>query len=223
MDEWLYDLYADLPRQGPGSAEATRRAFQAMQALPTSPRILDIGCGTGKQTLDLATLTDGEVVAVDNYAPFLQRLQERAIAVGVGDRIRCIAADMAALEFPEASFDILWSEGAIYSIGFQRGLEIWQPLLRSAGHIAVTEISWLKPDYPEALQQFWAMEYPAMKSLTENVALVQAAGYRLIEHFMLSEQDWWQDYYAPLETRVAELKKAWEAIAPNKKYSICCR
>src|SRR5262249_11799155 len=58
-------------------------------------------------------------------------------------------ASMSALDFPDASFDLIWSEGAIYVMGFAEGLRAWKRLLKPHGAIAVTELSWLGPDIPE--------------------------------------------------------------------------
>ena len=52
--EYFFELFGDLPRQGPGCGEATLRALELLKDLPPQPKVLDIGCGSGMQTLILA-------------------------------------------------------------------------------------------------------------------------------------------------------------------------
>ena len=79
MDDmaYLYELYEALPRCGPGDTEATRRAFTAIFHTSEVPDILDIGCGTGDQTIELAKLSMGNILALDNHRPFLDQLMLR--------------------------------------------------------------------------------------------------------------------------------------------------
>ena len=113
MDKFL-EIYGTLPRAGPGSNELTRRAFRMMEALPSSPRILDVGCGPGMQTIELLRLSDGTVVALDLLPQMLERLEAEADAAGVSDRLVTLEQDMKEMTFPPSSFDVIWSEGAIY-------------------------------------------------------------------------------------------------------------
>jgi ubiquinone/menaquinone biosynthesis C-methylase UbiE len=198
----FYDVFNDLPRQGPGDAKSTGRALSVMTERPANPRILDVGCGTGAQTLDLARLIDGEILAVDNHQPFLDALQKKASEPGLSGRIRVLNSDMNDLHLGDQSFDIIWSEGAIYIMGFEKGLKEMQRLLKPSGYVAVTEVSWLKPEPPAELCEFWNREYPAIQSIDHNLNIVKEAGYSVISHFVLPESSWLNDYYKPLEARL---------------------
>ena len=112
---------------------------------------------------------------------------------------------MFELDLDPASFDVIWSEGAIYIIGFERGLCEWKPLLKTGGYLAVTELTWLKPDPPGEIKAYWNENYPGMKMVEENLAIIQAAGYRQVGHFILPDSSWWDDYYTPLEKRIVML------------------
>jgi ubiquinone/menaquinone biosynthesis C-methylase UbiE len=68
-----------------------------MTNLPAGPRILDIGCGPGKQTLDLAGLGNGSIVALDICWPFLVTLQEKIKSGGLGERVICVRGSMDSL------------------------------------------------------------------------------------------------------------------------------
>ena len=81
--KYLYELCERLPRCGPGDNQSTRRAFNTMTKLPKEPSILDIGCGTGMQTIELAKISNGKIIAVDNYQGFsLRRFSFRGIING---------------------------------------------------------------------------------------------------------------------------------------------
>lgn len=205
LKEIFFEIHSGLPREGPGCFGATRRAFQMLD-LPDCPAILDAGCGPGQQTLDLASLSNGRITALDNHRPYLERVEARARERGVADRITTCLGDMADLPFPPAFFDVIWSEGAIYNIGFQEGLALWRDFLKPGGYAAVTEITWLKPDPPAELVEFWGEDYPPMAEAPENVSRVTRAGYDLLGHFPLPRSAWWDDYYSPIESKLPSLR-----------------
>ena len=217
MMEIFFEIHRDLPREAPGSEACTRRALAMIPALPEDPRILDIGCGPGAQTLVLARQTGGRVIALDTHQPFLDDLNRRAERAGLASRIHTQHGDMTALDFEEASFDVIWSEGAIYIMGFREGVQAWRRFLKPGGVLALTEAAWLVDDPPEEARRFWQAAYPAMKHAEENVAILQDAGYTLLGHFPLPESAWWDDYYTPVERRLAALREKYrddpEALA----------
>ncbi len=202
----FWEIHQDLPREGPGEDASTRRAFQALPGLPPRPQIVDMGCGPGMQTLELARLTGGQILAIDTHQPFLDDLQRRAAAAGLAE---CISTCQVSMENPPCapgSLDLIWSEGAIYNIGFFDGLRRWRTLLKPGGYAAVTELSWLQPDPPEAARAFWAEGYPHMHTVEQNLALAGSAGYRIVGHFTLPESAWMDWYYGPMERRLEMLR-----------------
>jgi ubiquinone/menaquinone biosynthesis C-methylase UbiE len=201
----FFEIHKDNPREGPGDNASTRRAFAMLKDLPPQPRILDIGCGPGMQTLELARISDGHIIAVDNHQPFLDILHRRAQEAGLSDRIEVRVQTMFDLEFPSRSFDVIWAEGAIYIIGFKKGLEEWRDYLKPGGFLAVTEVSWLKPEPPPALKNFWDINYPDIKTPEENSRTIRDSGYIETGHFVLPESAWWE-YYNPLLKRISMLR-----------------
>lgn len=210
--ELMFEIHKDLPREGPGNLESTRRAFELLPWLPAQPRILDIACGPGMQTLHLAQLSDAHITAVDTHEPFLQALRQAAEQSGFASRISALNRSMFDLKFDQP-FDVVWCEGAIYIIGFEEGLKAWKPLLKSGGYLAVTEISWLKPNAPPACRAFWERDYPGMESVEVNLRRIERQGYRLLGHFTLPESAWWQHYYTPLEARLKVLRERYAGNA----------
>ena len=134
-----------------------------MSGVGPGTRLLDIGCGTGAQTVVLAQSSPARIVAVDNHPPFIDALNREARRLGIADRLEARVADMRFLEFADGSFDLIWCEGAIYNVGVEAGLRDWRRMLRRDGHVALTEVCWRKPDPPAECAAFWSREYPEIR------------------------------------------------------------
>jgi len=201
----LVDLHLHGNRQGPGSAAQTRAAI-ALAGLADRPgplRIADIGCGTGASTLVLAQDLDAEIAAVDFLPEFLDELRTRAQAAGLAARIRTHAVPMDGLPFAEASLDVIWSEGAIYNIGFENGIQLWRPYLKPGGILAVSELTWLTNQRPAELDHYWQVAYPEVATAATKIQALERHGYALTGYFALPPECWIATYYRPLQERFA--------------------
>ena len=207
MIELLVELHEGLDRLGPGDDLSTLRALRLCTELPPRPDILDIGCGTGAQTLTLAKNTDGMITATDLVPSMLSAVTERVAASGLQSRVTTLAADMRSLPFADGEFDLLWSEGALYIIGFDAGLATWRRLLKPHGYLVVSEASWFRPSPPAELAEFWAQGYPGMRSVQANAAAAKAVGWEVTATFHLPEASWIEGYYAPLRERLTEFRR----------------
>lgn len=208
LDAVFWAVHSDLDREGPGDEASLRRALAAVPDLGAVRRILDVGCGAGAQSLDLAALTGAAITSVDNHQPFLDDLAAKARARGLASRITPLRASMAELPFADASFELIWSEGAAYLMGFERAVARWRRLLTPGGVLAVSEACWLRPpdQVSAGARQAWA-EYPAMTTREGVVAQVAGAGYRILDAFVLPPPAW-QAYYGPIEAKIARLRQA---------------
>lgn len=210
MDRF-FALHDGLPRQAPGSDDATREALRRLRAhgLGEEPAVLDVGCGPGRSAMVLGRETGGRVTAIDIHEPFVGETQRRIDDAGLGRRMRAERRSMFELDgaYPPESFDLLWAEGAIYVIGFAEGLQRWRRLLRPGGLAGVTELTWLTENPPAEARTFWAEAYPVMGTEPANRAAAERAGYRVLETFTLPASAWWDEYYRPLETRIAERRE----------------
>lgn len=203
--EYFYELYESLPRCGPGDNVSTRRAFNAIPDKKKKPFILDIGCGTGVQTIELARASNGTIVALDNHQAFLDTLMKTAGQEGLADHIILKNVSMLDMNFEENTFDIIWSEGALYFMGFQNGLKRCRQLLKDDGYLAVTELVYLSSSPPAPVSQYLENEYPDIKDVKGNIDLIKAEGFRMIKDFVLSKSAWLKSYYAPIEMELTHL------------------
>lgn len=215
LHKLLIDLHRDGVRQGPGSDAETLRAL-ALTRLDTSAalKIADIGCGTGAATLTLANkLSNAHITAIDLFPEFLEILHSRAKTAGLSTRVETIAASMDALPCEAESLDLIWSEGAIYNIGFETGIREWRSFLRPNGLLALSEITWLKPNPPESLQKHWYAEYPEIATAGEKITCLETAGYAPLGYFTLPSSCWIDNYYAPTEARIPAFLQRYPDLA----------
>jgi SAM-dependent methyltransferase len=84
----------------------------AMDRLRIGPgeRVLDVGCGTGQTSLELARRVgpDGRVTAMDISAPMLGRARDRARAAGAAN-VTFVGADVQTHRFEPAAVDVGFS------------------------------------------------------------------------------------------------------------------
>jgi ubiquinone/menaquinone biosynthesis C-methylase UbiE len=163
----------------------TQKAYRMLPEL-TRPRILDIGCGSGIPTLELARLSDGQIIGLDVDQSLLDRLNKKIEEEGFTSNIKTIRCSMFEMDFPDESFDVIWSEGSIAQIGFGKGLTDWRRLLKPGGFLVV---------------------HDEEKNLAEKLRLIADCGYCLLGHFTLPGDIWWADYFNPLQERILELEE----------------
>ncbi len=205
--QFFLRFHHGIPRKGPGTDAATAEAFHRIAPLlPPSPAVLDVGCGSGAQALTLAALGAGTVLAIDSHPPFIEELRQRIAALRLEGRVTAQVGDMKALGLAPGSFDLIWSEGALYVLGFENGLRTLRPLLRGPRLVVVTEAAWLVPrrEVPPDVRAFWDEAYPAMTDVAGNLALAHQAGYAVLDHFTLPAEGW-AAYVDPLERRMNEV------------------
>jgi SAM-dependent methyltransferase len=209
VPEYMIDFHRVACRQGPGSDASTRRALNAVPNADSVTSILDLGSGTGAQSLVLARETGASVTAVDVVPQFLEELEHRAAAADVGDRISTVDASMDDLHLPVQSFELLWSECSAYTIGFDTALRYWRRFLVPGGHLVVSELCWLTDSRPQQAEKFWAQAYPDMTTVQSTLASIEAAGYTCLEHFALPPEAWRDGYYRPIRQRSTAFLEAY--------------
>ena len=198
--ELLIDLHKNGERQGPGGDSETERAI-ALASLNKSRRlkIADLGCGTGASTLCLAKALDAEIIAVDFLPEFVEILQRNLDASDLSQRVHSKVGSMDDLGFSNNELDVIWSEGAIYNIGFEHGINYWRQFLKPKGILAVSEITWLTDQRPDEIQSYWDAQYPEIATASAKIRQLEEAGYSPLGYFVLPEYCWLDNYYRPLQ------------------------
>lgn len=221
----LVDLHKDGHRQGPGGDAETELALDIALPDRTAPlKIADIGCGTGASTLVLARLLNARITAVDFIQDFLTILNERAENAGIADRIKTLACSMDDLPFADEELDVIWSEGAIYNIGFKKGAAEWRRFLKPGGLLVASEITWLTNSRPAALQEHWDSEYPEIDLASSKISVLEKQGYSPIGYFVLPQHCWLDEYYRPMQARFGDFlnrnqnsREAREIVAAERR------
>src|SRR4030042_2146034 len=178
------DLQIDKDRLRDNLSKYTRKAFAILPKLD-KPRILDIGCGSGIPTMELARLSQGEIIGLDIDQPSLDKLTRKIEQAGLSHCVKTVNCSILNREFPDGSFDVIWAEGSIGAIGFERGLKEWWRFLKAGGFLVV---------------------HDDLENLTRKREQISQCGYELINHFVLSENIWWNEYYAPLDKKLIEIR-----------------
>jgi ubiquinone/menaquinone biosynthesis C-methylase UbiE len=163
----------------------TREAYKTLPRLD-KPQILDIGCVSGVPTIELARLSNGEIFGVDIDQSELDKLNRKIQEKGLSERVKTVRCSLFELEFPDESFDIIWSEGSIAVIGFERGLKEWRRLLKPRGFLVV---------------------HDEMANMGNKLKTIPSCGYALLDNLTLRYDTWWTEYYCPLENYLKGLRE----------------
>lgn len=196
----LVNFHKDNKRQGPGSSRATKRALSFLGMDEKKKlEIADIGCGTGSQTITLAKNTNSHITAVDLSYDFLEKLKTRAGDLNLDHQITTRENSMDNLPFETKNFDIIWSEGAIYIMGFENGIRYWKKFLKNEGYLVVSDICWFTNSRPLELEKYWNQEDVEISTPAQKLQLFEENGCSPIAYFQLPEYCWLKEYYKPIE------------------------
>lgn len=222
----IIETHVGLERQGPGSPEMTIKALSFLDNPNKISRVVDLGCGTGGQTMVLAQNITGNIIGVDKYPDFINIFNDNAKKINLQGRVSGITGSMENLSFQKEEFDLIWSEGAIDSIGFEKGLTHWNGFLKKNGYVVVTCPSWLTNERPTEIEKFWADAGSELDTIAHNISIMQKTGYSLIAVFAMPEKCWIDDYFIPREAAEKALlekytgNKIVESYIESSKYEV---
>jgi SAM-dependent methyltransferase len=200
----ICEYYLGVERQGPGSPEVTIKALSFIDGLTSESRIADLGCGTGGQTMVLAQHAPGHITGIDMFPKFIDAFNRNAVKFNVQSRVKGVVGSMDQLPFKHEELDLIWSEGAIYNIGFEEGLKYWRNFLKDGGYVAVSEAAWFTNERPAEVEAFWQEAYPGIDTIPNKVVQMQSAGFVPVATFILPENCWIEHFYAP-QVKASEL------------------
>ncbi|MFX1407552.1 MAG: class I SAM-dependent methyltransferase [Promethearchaeota archaeon] len=170
--------------------EYTRKAFASIPKID-NPRILDIGCGTGIPTLELAKLSNGEIIGIDIDQDALNKLNLKIKQYGLSNRIKIFNRSVYNMEFDDEVFDIIWEEGVIHLLDIKKALTECNRVLKLNGYMITGEAT------------NWADK--KLKHFPEF-------GFKLLKQIPWAKECWWKEYYAPLENKINILRKKYNNI-----------
>jgi len=168
----------------------TREIFESIPEMD-KPRILDIGCGTGMPTLELARLSNGEITGIDTDQGALDKLNVKIKHQGFSDRIKVYNRSLYDTKFEDETFDIIWEEGVIHLLDLKKALTECNRVLKLNGFMVSGEaINWAG----RKLKHF------------------PRYGFKLIKQVAWEKNCWWTEYYIPLEEKINILRKKYDNL-----------
>jgi len=191
----ICEYYSNFERQGPGSPEMTIKALSFIDNLNDVTQVADLGCGTGGQTMVLAKHINANIVGIDLSSHMIEKFNANADKNNEKNRVKGIIGSIDDLPFKNEELDLIWSEGAIYNIGFERGLNEWHKYLKRNCYIAVTEASWFTENRPDEIHDFWMNAYSEIDTIPNCVLKMQKAGYIPVASFIIPETCWTDNFY----------------------------
>jgi methylase of polypeptide subunit release factors len=151
------------------------------------PSILDIGCGSGIQTIELAKMCNGHITAIDIDIPALVSLKKRVKDLGLSHRISVKQASMHDLNRVKEIYDIVWAEGSIFVVGFEKGIRDWKKLLKKGGFLVIHDED---------------------TRIEQKLQIIKKHEYQLRGQIKIPHEEWEVRYYKPLLSFLSKKKLA---------------
>ena len=207
LDRLTPDDLAPVDEFHGGQRQATMR-LATMLGLAGTERVLDVGSGLGGPSRYLASHLGCRVSGVDLTAEFVRVAQMLTRRLKLEDRVDYRQGNALDLPFPEASFDVVWSQNAAMNIDdrdrLYRGM---RRVLKPGGRLGLQEVAQGAggpPYYPVP----WAKEPSISFLLTPEAtrAALEGAGFRV--------RDWQDTTAASLASAQARARAAEDGQAP---------
>lgn len=140
-------------------------------------RVLDIGCGIGGPAFVLARRYGAHITGIDLEPQLVARATRRAAEIGLSHQTEFRSVTLGPLDFPDASFDVVFTSGALTQTEDKAGIaaECFR-VLKPGGFL--TCYDWLRSDaeLSDDMRYFIQME-----GLTYNLITLETLGRYLVE------------------------------------------
>lgn len=219
MMDLIVEAHIELERQGPGSTEMTLKALSFIDDLEKIKKTADLGCGTGGQTMALAQKISGEIIGVDMFSEFINVFDKNSKKLELSDRVRGLVGNIEMLPFKKEEFNLLWSEGVIDGIGFEKRMDYWNSFLKHDGYVVFSCPSWITEIHPVDVVKFWTDAGCKLNTVDQNIAILQKTGFRFISSFILPEYCWTENYYIPRTKAMENLRKKYAGNETFEEYA----
>jgi SAM-dependent methyltransferase len=144
----------------PGGRASTE-ALLARAQITGSARVLDVGCGVATTAIQIARRYGARVTAADISPLMLERAETNARAAGVADLVTVTSADILALPFDDAAFDVVIAEAVTMFTDRPKAVAELARVTRPGGRVLATEFYWRTP--PQAREIFLGQVCPGMQ------------------------------------------------------------
>jgi len=149
-----------------------------------SPKILDVGCGSGVPTLMVAEMNSGEITAVDTDAKSINIFREKIKELNLSNRVSLSNCSFFDIKNKNNYYDLILAEGLLNVVGFEKGFLKLTELLKRKGYIII---------HDEFLNQ------------DKKIEFIKNNNCKILNSFVLDEQIWWNDYFKCLEKEISSI------------------
>lgn len=174
--------------------------------LTPASRVLDMGCGLGEGSVNLAREFRSRITAIDLSEENIGFARKLAVKKSVSHLITFTAGNVCEADFSKEPFDLILAEGGVLSfVSREKGLSLAYRWLTPRGWLAFSDLILLAEKMPNDIKKIFGDEKYRYESESSYRKFVAAAGFD-IQFMCLVPQSGWDNYYAHMARRLEDDK-----------------